>query len=109
MIVDAVIVDEPQDAIKNILISKLDNGIFAEDHRKTKPGLHLFYTKNAVIHLMEIEKTIKTFCDFADFNMLNIVDVLIQARQQLIDNKAAYAEANDILDSIRHYLPIEDD
>lgn len=74
--------------------------VFPKDHRQTNPGLHMLYTKTAVVHLVEIDKAIRTFGNFANLNMLDIQSALFTERKKLVTENAAYAEADEILKSI---------
>jgi len=75
---------------------------FKEDQRKENPGLHLLYTKRAITHLAQIEEIQKKLSSFSNTNMIDISLSVERERQKLIKNNAAYADANEILDSIRH-------
>lgn len=81
----------------------LDTMTFAQDHRKINPGLHMLYTKLAVPHLVEIDKAIRTFNNFNNLNMLGMLDALFTERKKLVTENAAYAEADDILKTIRKH------
>lgn len=78
----------------------IDVMVFANDYRKTNAGLHMLYTKCAVKHLVEIDKAIKSFCNFSNINMLGPIEALVSERRKLTTDNAAYAEADDILESI---------
>jgi hypothetical protein len=78
----------------------LDLDTYPEDWRKEKPGLHMLYTKTAVKHLTEMDRAIKAFDGFSNLNMLGVTMALIKERERLVNNNAAYAEAQEILSSI---------
>lgn len=78
----------------------IDVKVFPNDHRKTNAALHMLYTKWAVRHLVEIDKALKTFYDFSNMNMLGVTEALRNERKKLTTENAAYAEADDILQSI---------
>ena len=74
---------------------------FKDDWRQKNPGLHLLYTKWALVHLKEVERTMKRFAGFCNFNMMDIMVSIERERNKLIRNNAAYAEAAEMLDSLR--------
>lgn len=78
----------------------LNLDIYPDDWRKDKPALHMLYTKSAVKHLVEMEKAIRTFDGFGSLNMRDVTMALIKERDRLVNNNAAYAEAQEILSSI---------
>lgn len=88
--------EAPRDVEQN-----LDTTIFPEDHRQSNPGLHMLYTKWAIPHLVELDKAITTFGNFSNLNMLGVVQALFAERKKLVTENAAYAEADEILKSIR--------
>ena len=74
--------------------------VFKEDHRKTNPGLHLLYVKTAVVHLTVIDECLKKLEYQSNLNMLDSIQALYKERGKLVKNNAAYADAQEILDSI---------
>jgi len=70
------------------------------DQRKNNPGLHMLYTKTAIIHLVAIRKMLKKLYSFANTNMTDMIIAIHEQEEKLIETSAAYAEANEILTSI---------
>ncbi len=73
---------------------------FEQDWRKTNPALHLHYTKTAVKHLRIVDKCIDKMFNEPNLNMLDFACVLLEERAKKVKSDAAYAEAQEILDSI---------
>jgi hypothetical protein len=73
---------------------------FKSDFRNSNPKLHLLYTKWAIQHLSEIDKMLKKLFGFSNINMLDVGWALKEQVVKLINENAAYAEAQEILDSI---------
>lgn len=67
--------------------------MFASDHRETNPGLHKLYVEWAITHLVAIKKALKSFYKFSNCNMNGPIEALEKARDKLIEENAAYAEA----------------
>lgn len=88
-------VGEPAASHAKRFLSKEERTI--EDHSKSNPGLHLHYIKTAVRHLIIIDKSLAAFSGCANLNMHGPYDALWGARQQLIAENMAYAEADEIL------------
>jgi hypothetical protein len=74
---------------------------YIEDYRKTNPDLHQLYTKWAVRNLAIIDQAIHRLCDIAQVTMVDMVTAMQAERQKLIDNHASYADADEILKSVR--------
>jgi hypothetical protein len=53
--------------------------------------------------LVEIDKAIDTFNGFSNLNMLGVLDALFTERKKLVTENAAYAEADEILKTIRKH------
>lgn len=75
-------------------------GKFKTDHRKSNPGLHMLYTKWAVTHLSAIDECLEKLNAFSNLNMLDITSAMRDEREKLVKTNAAYAEAQEILDSL---------
>lgn len=80
---------------------------FEQDHRKTNPGLHLFYVKTAVTHLRTIDKCQEALGNHSNGNLLDMQVAINTQRWLLVANDAAYADAQEILESLDLSLPKE--
>jgi hypothetical protein len=76
---------------------------YKSDLRIENPSLHLLYVKWAVQHLTCINKAIVSFAKFGNFNMNEVIIATAEARDNLIKNNAAYADASEIIESINKY------
>jgi hypothetical protein len=70
---------------------------FKEDRRAENPGLHLLYTKGAIIHLTAIDEAIEKFQNFSNLNMDDITVAMRNERLKLVTQNAAYNEAQQML------------
>jgi hypothetical protein len=73
---------------------------FTVDFRKTSPALHLFHVKDAVEKLAMVRKTIRKFYNCATIHMSTFASILREECQELIRTDAAWAEAQEILNSL---------
>lgn len=83
------------------VVTEVSKKKFIDDFRKSKPELHMLYTKWAVKHLFAIDKSIDKLYDFNNINLLDIIEVMIEEKNKLISENAAYADAFEILKSIK--------
>lgn len=81
---------------KNAAIRK-----YIEDWRKENPALHLFYVKCAVTHLVALDQCIERLGSFSNFNLMDAEEALYNAREKLVIENAAYADAEEILNSLK--------
>lgn len=70
--------------------------------RETNPGLHLLYVKTACKHLAMIDSMIKRVSACSNLNMDNLMFAIIDEREKLVTDDAAYADADEILQSLKH-------
>ena len=82
-------------------LTRLRTATFAEDHRKSNPGLHMFYTKNAVKFLTMADRAIKRFYACSNVHTADFAEVLRDERARKVESNAAFAEAAEIIFSIR--------
>lgn len=101
-VVEASVTEADPVAFKDPEIN-LDTMTFPQDHRKSNPGLHMLYTKWAIPHLVEIDKAIRRFDGFSNLNMMGVMDALFTERKKLVEENAAYAEADAILKTIQKH------
>lgn len=73
---------------------------YKEDYRQSNPSLHLLYVKQAVIHLTTINECIIKLDNLSNLNMTDILQAMWSERNKLISSNAAYADAQEIIDSI---------
>ena len=71
------------------------------DISKENPKLHMLYTKWACEHLTLINKMIRRLGDCDNINMLGPQEALMKEKRKLIKNDKAYADANEIIKSIK--------
>ncbi len=81
----------------------MEERIFKSDFRKENPGLHRLYFKWAITHLITVNKFIKALNDFSNCNTLEIASAVVKAKEKLIEEDAAYFEANEILLQIENF------
>lgn len=74
---------------------------FEYDLRKANPVLHLFYMKEAVKHLQAMNKIERMLESFHNGNLLNLQIAVDNERKRLVSINAAYADAQEIIDSIK--------
>ena len=70
---------------------------FQSDFRKTNPALHLLYVKWGVANLVAIDRSIKRLEKNANLTLNGAICALIDERNKLVKEVAAYADANEIL------------
>jgi hypothetical protein len=73
---------------------------FKRDERKTNPSLHLLYVEWALQHLTMIERCLDDLNSFSNLNMMDVAFALVKARDKLIKENAAYADAWKFYQSI---------
>lgn len=70
------------------------------DHRETNPGLHLLYVKWAVVHLTMIRRSMDYLSTASNCNMFPSVAALGTEYEKLVRENPAYADAEEILQSL---------
>lgn len=75
---------------------------FVEDYSTTNPGLHMFYVKQGVTHLLAIDKCLDRLGRFSNCNLSGVILAITAQRRQLVTTNAAYCEADDIIESVLH-------
>lgn len=75
--------------------------VFKQDVFNENPGLHLFYVKQAVIHITAINNMIQRLADFGNINMLGAKEALNKHLDKLVGENRAYYDAYEIIDEIR--------
>jgi hypothetical protein len=73
---------------------------FKEDRRQDKPSLHLLYVKWAVVHLKELHKMLNKLHKFSNGNLLSVTFCLQEEIKKLVNENAAYNDAQRILESV---------
>lgn len=71
-----------------------------EDDRKKNPGLHMLHTKWAIEHLTTIDLAIEKMNAHSNLNMLEPVHSLMASRVKLVNQQAAYYDAQQFLSGI---------
>lgn len=74
---------------------------FQTDFRKTNPNLHMFYVKQAVLHLREIDRAIRSLDRLSNLNMSDVIQAMLTERKRLVEENAAYADAQEIIQIYR--------
>jgi hypothetical protein len=74
---------------------------FKFDHRKDNPALHMLYVKTAVQHLSIIDRQIRELSNLANLNMSDMIEAMVAQREKLIEENAAYFDAEHILEILR--------
>lgn len=82
--------------------------IYIFDWRKENPALHLLYVKWAVKHLAIINRQIQELCDLSNGTVLDMIVAMQEQRDKLINENAAFADANEILESLKKPNDCED-
>lgn len=85
--------------------------MYKSDCSKENPGLHLFYCGQALQHLLMIDDAIVRFASASNLNMSGPQTALIDERKKLIEENAAYAQAEawllenykSLRSELRHY------
>lgn len=75
---------------------------FKDDNRKTNPALHLFLVKNACRNLAVIDRCTRMMVDRAALSLMEPIVALEKERMRLVQEDAAYSDADEILSSIRN-------
>ena len=78
-----------------------EDKVFTIDNRDSNPHLHMLYVKWAVKHLVAIDKAIECLSDMHNLNLFDIIEAMQIQRDKLINENAAYADADEILNSIK--------
>lgn len=73
---------------------------FKEDFRNSNPGLHHLYVTWFIKHLHVLDKAIKEIDNLSSTSMVSVQLALYNERKKLVEENAAYYEANEILKSI---------
>lgn len=81
----------------------IDCKTFEKDYRESNPGLHMLYTKWAIKHLVVIDEFYQKISNFSNLNMMDLLETIKNERAKLILTNAAYADADEILESIKKH------
>lgn len=72
------------------------------DVSKENPGLHLLYVKWGVSHLLLVDECIRKLSSTSNLNMMDFTSALLEERGRLVENNAAYRDADDIIRAMRN-------
>lgn len=74
---------------------------YREDHRESNPGLHLLYVKWACRNLQAIDNCVQVLNRLHQTPLNSIICKMLDERSKLVNEDAAYAEADEILKEIK--------